>query len=372
MKEMLRLASIRYLSLGYALDVPLEKDSNLKRSIESFGRECVLNFRFECSELKQLLLLLRFPLSVIFINRLKMPGEEVFLRGLYELKNGSIQYNISKCFGRDTSAQSRAFRYFVDHVYDNFHHLVHNNLEWWKNNGFWKRSAELIDIRMNDRHKFTKKNLVSHFIDCNCLPTSRCGGGPAEAGANSARWNDNIQRAFYNGWKSIHGLKHQTVDNAFGFTEDMFGPCSLRHNDLILLRESDINMKFKRMQTGELNQYIIFGDSAYGKDTHLSSYHQRDHLIEDHIKWNKAMKHVRISIEWNYGSTATLFKYVRKKDKLKLLGDSRVSKIYTVATLFRNFHNACYGSQCSMYFNAEMPVDMLSSYVNQTEVDWVA
>ena len=42
------------------------------------------------------------------------------------------------------------------------------------------------------------------------------------------------------------------------------------------------------MQVGEGNQYIIFGDSAYGKDSHLSSYHQRDHLIVDHINWNKA------------------------------------------------------------------------------------
>ena len=160
------------------------------------------------------------------------------------------------------------------------------------------------------------------------------------------------------------------MDNAYGFTEDIFGPCSLRHNDLILLRDSDINLKFKSVQVGEENQCMIFGDSVYGRDTHLSSYHQRDHLIDDHVKWNKAMKHVRISIEWNYCRTATLFKYVRKKDKFKLLGENSVSKVYTVATLFRNFHNACYGSQCSLYFNAEMPCNMLSNYVNQTNIEW--
>ena len=38
---------------------------------------------------------------------------------------------------------------------------------------------------------------VSHFIDCNCLPTSVVGGGPAEEGAN-AMWADEIQQAFYN------------------------------------------------------------------------------------------------------------------------------------------------------------------------------
>ena len=160
-KEMLKLATIRYLTLGYSPDVLLEKDVNLKRNIESFGRECALNFRFESVELRQLPHLLRFPLNVVLVNRLKMTGEKVFLCGLYQLKNGNLQYDISKCL--DTSAQSRAFRYFVDHIYNNFHHLVHSNLKWWKSNGFWKRSAELIDIRMNDRYKFTKKKISISF-----------------------------------------------------------------------------------------------------------------------------------------------------------------------------------------------------------------
>jgi len=184
------------------------------------------------------------------------------------------------------------------------------------------------------------------------------------------RWNDNIQRTFYNGWKSIHGLKHQTVDNAFGFTEDMYGPSTLRLHDLTLFFESDINGKFTRMQEGESNQFIIFGDSAYPKETHVTSYCALRNPTFDNVKWNKTMKHVRISIEWNYGHTATLFKYVRKKDKLKLLGESRVSQVYTVATLFRNFHVACYGSQSSAYFGLEMPFDMLSHYINQTAVQW--
>ena len=242
---------------------------------------------------------------------------------------------------------------------------------------------------MNDSVRwfhFPNKNLVSHFIDCNCLPTSRCGGGPTEEGANSGilivlyflalklsylgRWNDNIQRAFYNGWKSIHGLKHQTVDNAFGFTEDIYGPTSLRHHDLNLLYDSMINNRFKALQQGNVDQYIVFGDSAYPKESHLTTYKERRDANNEHVNWNKAMKHVRISIEWNYGHTATLFKYVRKKDKLKLLSEARVAQIYTVATLFRNFHVACYGSQCSSYFGLEMPSDMLTHYINQTAVVW--
>jgi hypothetical protein len=65
-----------------------------------------------------------------------MSGEEVLIRGLYELVSGSSKCEISNHFGRDYSAQSRVFSYFVNHVYNNFHHLVHDNLKWWHRNGF--------------------------------------------------------------------------------------------------------------------------------------------------------------------------------------------------------------------------------------------
>ena len=93
----------------------------------------------------------------------------------------------------------------------------------------------------------------------------------------------------------------------------------------------------------------MFGDCAYPKESHIKTYSERRQPNNDHVRWNKAMKHVRISIEWNYEHTATLFKYVRKKDKLKLLSEARVAQIYTVATVLRNFNVACYGSQCSSY-----------------------
>lgn len=106
---------------------------------------------------------------------------------------------------------------------------------------------------------------MSHFIDCNCLPCSVVGGGPAEEGANAMRWTDEIQRAFYNGWKSIHGLKHQTVDNPYGFTIQIFGPTTVQKNDLTLFRESEINGLFANFQQANplWSQCRIFGDSAY-------------------------------------------------------------------------------------------------------------
>ena len=61
--------------------------------------------------------MLNFPEECILDNCSNMSGEEVFLRGLYELVSGETQHNISRnVFGRDWSAQSGAFKYFINHI----------------------------------------------------------------------------------------------------------------------------------------------------------------------------------------------------------------------------------------------------------------
>ena len=84
-------------------------------------------------------------------NRSKFAGENLFLRGLFELCGGEVHHKIAREFGRDETAQSRAFNYFVDYIYDNYSHLVKNNLDWWFRNGFWERSAAAIEARMAER-----------------------------------------------------------------------------------------------------------------------------------------------------------------------------------------------------------------------------
>ena len=341
----------------------------LNKRIESFSHsDCKIFFRFNKVDLYMLMELLRIPNIVVLPDRRRITGEEAFLRGLYELASGENQFKISRnVFGGDASLQSRAMSWFIHHIHQNFHHLVEDNLEWWKNNGFFRASADAISAKMG-----VNDNCMAHFIDCNCLPTSVVGGGPAEEGANSARWSDDIQRAFYNGWKSVHGLKHQTVDNAYGFTVDMCGPTSLRRNDLTLLGESDINNRMMELQLLDEIQYCIFGDSAYQRQSHIRTYYKANREedgVFDHVRWNNAMKKVRISIEWNYGYTASLFKYVQNQRKLELLkNSSQVSKVYIVATILRNIYVGFYGCQTSNYFDVELlGGDFVRAYINQTE-----
>jgi hypothetical protein len=223
-----------YLSIATTEDEGLEKCSRYDRSIRSFSAsDCKIMFEFKKTDLLRLLPLLCLPDDCKFDNRSKMAGEEVFLRGLHELVSGANKHEIARLFGRDWSAQARAFKYFIEHMYRHFKHLVMDNLQWWYRNGFFASTAEAIGRKMELGNEH--ENMIAHLIDCNCLETCRVGGGPAEDGCNSARWDPMIQRAHYNGWKSLNGLKHQTVDNAYGFTVDLFGPTSLRRNDLTLL-----------------------------------------------------------------------------------------------------------------------------------------
>jgi len=79
------------------------------------------------------------------------------------------------------------------------------------------------------------------------------------------------------------------------------------------------------------------------------------------------MKSVRIAIEWNYGYTASLFKYVGNTVKLKMLKGYTVSKVYIVATFFRNIHVILNGCQSSNYFNLRFadPIHWLECYLYQ-------
>jgi hypothetical protein len=74
--------------------------------------------------------------------------------------------------------------------------------------------------------------------------TCRPGGGPTRDGTDAPRNDSEIQRAWYNGWKKLHGLKWQTIDlpNRMNFKVD--GPFSVRENDLNALHDSEILLNY--------------------------------------------------------------------------------------------------------------------------------
>ena len=78
-----------------------------------------------------------------------------------------------------------------------------------------------------------------------------------------------------------------------------------------LFRDSNINQRMS-----DLGEWKIFGDSAYrgGIHSHVMSYGEDG-------EFNAKMKSVRISIEWNYMATASLFTFVSMKSKFRVFLD---------------------------------------------------
>jgi hypothetical protein len=361
-KESLR----RYCNIVYHVDGQLPRPIRLDKRIASFTpSQCWNFFETRQGDLPRLLQALRMPVECRFKNGARMVGEEVMLRGLYELVSGEKQFNIAEnVFGREQSMQSRAFKYFILHVYRTFFDLVHDNLQWWWDNGFLHASRDAITARLR-KLGWNGDNSVGWFIDCNCLEVCRVGGGPRGSGPNATRWACNIQKAFYNGWKSIHGLKHQTVDIAHGFTIDMYGPTSVRRNDLRLLGLSRINERMAAMQVGG-EPVTGYGDSIYPHFSHMRSCLRVGGvgaLDEDEVVDNDSYKSVRISIEWNYMNTSNLFRYLKIFNKLRVMKSTVVCKIYILCTILRNCHIALYGGISSNYFDIFLPSDMLEKYM---------
>jgi hypothetical protein len=184
------------------------------------------------------------------------------------------------------------------------------------------------------------------------------------AGVNAARWDYLMQRAFYSGWKRLHGLKHQSVVLPNGMTGDLWGPCSVRHNDLYTLRESGLNARVAACQQGRPLQFCMYGDGIFPYASHLRSKHVNPNgLTPRQTAENNAMTKVRIAVEWDYGVIAGLFPFLNHSLNIKIRQHPNLPKTYTVATLLKNAHVCLYGSQVASYFNLTPP--SLQSYFDK-------
>ena len=80
---------------------------------------------------------------VVLENGSTMTGVEIMLRGLYELVSGADQNEIAAVFGRDFTQQSRAMKYFINHIYTTVSDFILNNIEWWYTSGYLQKSLQL-------------------------------------------------------------------------------------------------------------------------------------------------------------------------------------------------------------------------------------
>jgi nuclease HARBI1 len=304
----------------------------------------------------------RIPNSLTSTNGQRFTADELLLCGLYRLHFPNRVFDIGwvKIFGFDAPTVSRCFNLFSQFMVHHWSYLLFDHLNYWLKHLCDCTMAihqKLLDLGCPFPYPSEVGGLrIFGFIDNTILGTDRPGGGPVEDGEGSLRKDPIIQRAFYNGWKKVHGVKFQTVDLPNGMNAQISGPYSCRRNDLFTLRDSNLNQKLSDLQRNEIVQYKVYGDSAYIvlSESHIRARHHNVNNTEREILENKVMSSCRQSIEWNYNDLKQSWKFLNTKHCLKLMRMNISSYIIT-AMIIRNAHVTLNGNITSSYFNCRPP-----------------
>ena len=277
-------------------------------------------------------------------------ADEILLCGLFRIHTPNFFDHKMwvDVFGWLQSRASIAFSLFWNFMMTNWIYLITDNMNYWLPH--FSEFAEAIEQKVNSYLPGSVAegtNRVICFIDNTCIPTARPGGGPNHR--NGHRWDPLIQRSFYNGWKSIHGIKVQTLDLPNGMNLHITLPSSLRHNDIWMFNESDVENKFIALQAGQPTVYSLYGDSAYA--VIMSPVVQ----FATGLPRDTPMNSCRESIEWNYGHLKTFCRLLEQRSTSMKLRHSAVQEIVLVGILLRNFHTSFRGNISSGNFMCQPP-----------------
>lgn len=347
------------------LEEKLPKIRKLRRTIDSFqDEEIPIYFRFRTKEqLHRLMEGFQIP------DRIRIPvtgnifhGEEFLLVGLYRLHRPTTlsDGSFKVLFGFGHTTVSMAFNAFLDYIINRWSYLLVDNMEFWL--PYLPGCAQAI------RNKCFEKGCpfpdstapggfrVAGFIDNTMNATCRPGGGPARDGRDAPRNDPLVQRAWYNGWKKLHGMKWQTLDLPNGMNFNVWGPISVRHNDITSLHDSNINEKLVELQQGREHQWVIYGDSAYVHvpDSHILARHHNIINTDRQNLENRCLSACRECIEWDYGDVGVMWSMVDYKKVLKMQL-MPVKNIYLTALVLRNAYVTMNGGTTPEYFNLLPP-----------------
>jgi hypothetical protein len=317
------------------------------------------NFRFHSvAHLRRLYDGLKFPENFKGSRREKFTGEEVFLYGIYRLSHTETltSEGVRSLFGfTSDSRASTCFKIFLTFMVENWGYLLTNNMEYWL--PMMQGCADSIRAKCaTNGCDFADNFCVFAFTDNTMNATCRPGGGPARDRTNAPRNDPDIQRAWYNGWKKLHGMKWQTVDMPNGMNFAVWGAVSCRHNDLFTLLHSDLNNKVRTIQIGKAMQFKIYGDSAYVhlSESHILARHNYEANTPQEVLENRVMSSCREQIEWDYGDIGRYFHLVDYKYVLQMR-KMPVASMYLTAMILRNALNCLSPGITSQYFHCNPP-----------------
>ncbi len=367
---------------------PLAETPPRNRSIDELSDEDARSLtRFNKEQLRLLLVHWRIPEVIITEQQYRFSREEMLIVGLTKLATGDPWTRpLPGYFGSDVRRWSKAFIWFVNHLFILFYHKISgNSMDLWLGQiESFKRvildrlaqpahpiERELFD---NDGHPERAQYIIQcaieswrvyGFLDDTAVRTCRPGSGPVGPGEGPGRPRRNnaydIQRAFYrlvcvfftftvlfiylylivlcfflfvSGYFKGHGLKYQNILLPNGMAASVFG-ASASHNDVGVLNLSRLQEYLEEilfpdyvMDGGLLP--VLYGDAIFQKINHTTII-SRYKLVgtQEEIEFLRRLKFrmsgIGQSIEHMYGQLFNLFRLLKTPRQFKLYNGGQLA-----------------------------------------------
>ena len=312
--------------------------------------------------------------------------EELFLYTMMRMKTGDDHTQMSYVFGGSTKKWSYAWRWIMVYLDTRYENIIgHQGLLRFVDEFPVFYDAIKQKVQRGYYHDVNENNGTIQytsgldflpfdlfgFIDCSidaiCSPFS----GPAGdfEGCGRKPEHDIIQRAFYTGYKKLHGIKVETVFLPNGIST-LFGPVSARVPDVSgVLQMSKLNDFLVAIQQNRQHEYQALGDLAYGGHlrcirTYPRALAGQPPLTDEQKKCRRAIKRCRQAIEWSYGKISRDFE-ICSHPKHNMIGKRNPYAIeqLRVAHLLTNISTCLKGDQASGMNMFDCAPPMLENYL---------
>ncbi len=302
---------------------------NIRFSLDDYSdEECKNLFRFFKADIHRLYQLFHIPEKVICANGSCTSGVTALVMFLRRLAYPNRLSDLQRVFGRSECELSLFISFVLDHIYDQFGHLVQDM-------GVPLLQEPYLQLYSDAIGKICPLQNVIGFIDGTVMPICR----PTEN-----------QREYFSGHKRVHGLKFQSLMLPTGLIGNIFGPVEGRRHDAFMLRQSGLLAQLETLPLAATGiRYALYGDAAYPFRAQLLCPFRGARLTDEQKEFNRRMSSVRECVEWGFGKIVVQWAFLDFKKNQKILLQP-VAKYYIVATLLTNCHTCIYGSQTGTYF----------------------
>jgi hypothetical protein len=334
-------------------------------NFENFSLEYVrLHFRFDKWHLEPLFEAWVVPERIRLSNRAIVPGKEAFLIMIYCLVHSERFVDMEDTIGRDETIICRIYNTMLDAMYNAHHHLVTDNMDYFKSRMKECQRAILKKVKWMHANFPEKVPIVPVF-------TKRICGFIDATERRCCRTSDreNYQQVLFSGKGKKHCLKYQGWTVPFGLIGQLYGPKEGLAHDQTLCRLSNINQIVSNCFPDEPleEQPASYTDRGYYSQSHIIAQHKRARgqpvLPELFEQENRALKVCRaVGVEWPFGMVQQQFPAMNVCGTQKVF-DSQIAKQYVVSVLLMNSLCCLKHNAVSEFYNMTPPT--LHDYFNQ-------